>query len=272
LKTGKLRTIFWMHGPDNIIADGEITMRIYQVIEDNYDGRLYLALFDGHGNCTHLMGDFQPHDGALREKIEALLNGETPDEWEGLWRHPQAGYDQIMAFGQVVADNNSVYRNCITPATQREFGVEREIPTDNFLDELVESLSSHMFDRLCAACDKRRSKDNMDTNGLTYEENRFLAIGSSIRAVKSIRQRTGMTLREAKDCIDMARVSDVVLSCGLTLRECYKMATAGISVAVPLVRSRLDMDDTEATIFVRNGKNKLFNHVYLQGKNMPTSH
>lgn len=129
---------------------------------------------------------------------------------------------------------------------------------DNFLDELVGSLSSHMFERLCAACDKRRVKSNMDTNGLTFEENRLLAIGSSIKAVKSIRQRTGMSLREAKDCIDRARASDTVLSCGMTLRECYKMATIGVYAAVPLVRLRLGMDDTVATKLILRGKDMLF--------------
>lgn len=141
---------------------------------------------------------------------------------------------------------------------------------DNFLDELVGSLSSHMFDRLCAACDKRRAENNMDKNGLTYEENRLLAIGSSIKAVKSIRQRTGMTLRDAKDCIDRARTSNTVLSCGLTLQECYRVATAGINAAIPLVGLRLGVDYPTTAVYIRRSKNKLFNHSNTGENNGPS--
>jgi hypothetical protein len=117
-------------GPDRGCTDDEVpsVQTSYQAIEDN-GGGLHLAVFDGGGNCTHFMSNFELHDGSLRECVQALSDGESPNGWDGLSVDPQGEYNAMTATlhgWTVVADDNFIYRDRMGSAARREFGIDEQ--------------------------------------------------------------------------------------------------------------------------------------------------
>lgn len=71
----------------------------------------------------------------------------------------------------------------------------------------VNSCTPEEFMSLCEACKHRRAADEeLLPNGLTPKENYLVIIGRRIDAIKSLRARRYMGLREAKVFIDQAEI------------------------------------------------------------------
>lgn len=70
----------------------------------------------------------------------------------------------------------------------------------------VDSLAIEDFNDLCEACKCKQAADkellaDLLPNGLTVEENYLVATNKKIEAIKSLRRRTGMGLKEGKEFI-----------------------------------------------------------------------
>ena len=80
----------------------------------------------------------------------------------------------------------------------------------NWMD-FINSLTIEDFNSLCEACKCKRAADkavadSLLSNGLTLEENYLIAVDRKIDAIKSLRKRTAMGLREAKEFVLNAKV------------------------------------------------------------------
>ena len=80
--------------------------------------------------------------------------------------------------------------------------------TDNDMKSMLESLSDQELSdfTIHLACEKERRLRACGADGsLTEDERAMIAKPDLIGCVKSIRERTGLGLREAKDYMDRAR-------------------------------------------------------------------